>query len=334
MWWEPSTERENQVRGAISELKNWFSNQSRGAFPAVWGYGSAWNAANSLVPFVVLNSHYFNNVGPFRLFGLEQIAQSLEGIEFPSVGMPLHVMCVTPPRPSSGVTDLEQQLSLVEAVLDDFVRIREPIVGNPRGAPGTAAVLVWDRTRHCCGLLTAGHLFPSGTAVGLMVDRLRKSFFFRESRQKIGVVSHHVVPNQNVAGWDAAVITLSNPMEPRGKLVRRGVEKFTLPEPVSVRGAVTGPVSEAAVLGNLNEIGYGEEGRLWKNCWLMAPSGVLRSGDSGSAVFTRREQRFLGMYVGSSAFTASGTALFHYIQDAFTLEAEVLSGWNIELFTH
>jgi hypothetical protein len=65
---------------------------------------------------------------------------------------------------------------------------------------------------------------------------------------------------------------------------------------------------------------------------MMAPSGVLNSGDSGSAVFTRRDARFLGMYVGSSHLRAANKALFHYVQDAFTLEAEVLSRWNINLF--
>src|ERR1700738_2840525 len=82
------------------------------------------------------------------------------------------------------------------------------------------------------------------------------------------------------------------------------------PERVAVHGAITGFVSQAAVQGALLEIAYGEQGRRWKNCWMMAPSGVLRGGDSGSAVFTTGNAGFLGMYVGGSELVESGKALF------------------------
>jgi hypothetical protein len=218
-----------------------------------------------------------------------------------------------------------------DCAINDFAPFREHIVGNPKGAPGSAAVLVWDRAANRHGLLTAGHIFFPG-GLGSRVDVLRTNYLIFPSREEIGHLTHLEVPVANVAGWDAAVIQLSKAVQPQGKLVHREIERFDSPEFVAVRGAITGLISQAAVLGGLNEVEYGEQGRRWKNCWFMAPSGVLRMGDSGSAVFTKRDGRFLGMYVGSSSFVSSDTALFHYVQDAFTLQTEVLTKWQISLY--
>ena len=52
-------------------------------------------------------------------------------------------------------------------------------------------------------------------------------------------------------------------------------------------------------------------------------------GDSGSAVFTRQDGRLLGIYVGSSHLVDVDMALSHYVQDALSLEINVLREWNI-----
>jgi hypothetical protein len=64
---------------------------------------------------------------------------------------------------------------------------------------------------------------------------------------------------------------------------------------------------------------------------MLTPAGVLTSGDSGAAVFTRRDQAFLGTYVGASIFEGSGRAYVHYIQDAASLEQNVLKKWNVSI---
>ena len=329
MWWEPHSERERLVTSAVAQLKGWFANLSRETTsPVAWGIGSAWTKDGVLVPLALLNSDHFSGMPPFRLFRLDDIPAP-EDIDFPALSLPLYVMFATPPRPSAGTLSFKEQMSLVEGMINDFVPFRERIVGNPKGAPGTAAVLVQDLAANRHALLTAGHIFPGG--LGSRVDRWQTMHRFFNSRQEIGHLKHLQVPVANVAGWDAAVIELSYSAQPRGTLMWRGVERFDSPEFVVVHGAITGWVSQAAVQGALIEVEY-EQGRRWKNCWMMAPSGVLRRGDSGSAVFTRRDARFLGMYVGSSFLVASDKALFHYVQDAFTLQTEVLTGWQISLF--
>jgi hypothetical protein len=238
MWWEPRTDQESRVASAIAQLKSWFGEISSDTAPVAWGFGSTWTADGTLVPLALLNSDRFSTMPPFRLFDRSRITEPLEGTYFPPTSSaPLHVMFVTPPRPSSGALSLQEQMSLVDGVFNDFVRIRERIVGNPQGAPGTAAVLVRDRATGRHGVLTAGHIFPGGQ--GSRVDRLDTWYYFFWDRRQIGQLIHHEVPVPNAAGWDAAVIELSNAVQPRGRLAARGVERFEEPEAVVVHGAIT-----------------------------------------------------------------------------------------------
>ncbi len=146
--------------------------------------------------------------------------------------------------------------------------------------------------------------------------------------EPIGEVSRHVLPDRTAAGWDGAIVRLSNPFAAHhSDTVQSTLKRFTSPEPILVHGAISGLVSEAAVLqGALVE--GGSEDVKWKNCWMVAPGGVLTSGDSGAAVFTRRGSNFLGVYVGTSYFISSNKAVVHYVQDAATLETEIMRGWN------
>jgi hypothetical protein len=344
MWWEAQNEHEVLVASAVTELKGWFANLiSEETYPpaqtppVVLGFGSVRveSEAFELYPFILINSNRYKryNPEPFRLLPAHVVEGLLVDLlrlrSPPPFRMRTYGMCVTPPQASSNDLTFAEQMSLVEGVINDFVQVREPIIENPQGARGTAAILVHDRRTNRPGLLTAGHIFSG--SIGSRVDKVRKYFLF-ERREPIGVLTHHQTPVQGQAGWDVAVVQLSDHIHPRGRLVGRGVESFDRPEPVVVHGAVTGYVSQAVVQGVLVEIAYGEQNRRWKNCWMMAPSGVLRSGDSGSAVFTREDRRFLGMYMGSSYLPGSGQALFHYVQDARTLDAEVLQNWQIELF--
>jgi hypothetical protein len=128
--------------------------------------------------------------------------------------------------------------------------------------------------------------------------------------------------------WDVAAIDCSrdNPFRwPEAPLVVRKYEHFQFAEKVRVHGAYSGLVTRAAVQAACSDLGS------WKNCWAIAPSGLLTGGDSGAAVFVDRDASLLGMYVAKSELPGSGTALFHYIQDAFTLEKDLLTTWDITL---
>jgi hypothetical protein len=327
MWWEPSTEHEARLARAVEQLKSWFRERREEATPIAWGVGSAWEAGSEeLAPFILLNSEYFSVFPAFRLYPLDFIKLFFSHVSFPEVGLPIYAMPVTPPRLSSRT--FEEQMSLLEGLLEAFVPIREPIVSGSKGSTGTAGILVWDPAAQAHGLLTAGHVFPDG--MGSQVDILRKLGWFYEWREHLGEVSHHIIPT-GPAGWDAAVIRLAKALEPEreGVRVRRFVESFKSPERVVVQGAVSGFVSHAAVQGALTEIEFAKDGRSWANCWFMTPSGVLKGGDSGSAVFTRQDGRLLGIYVGSSHLVDVDMALSHYVQDALSLEINVLREWNI-----
>jgi hypothetical protein len=105
---------------------------------------------------------------------------------------------------------------------------------------------------------------------------------------------------------------------------------FSRPERVFVHGAKSGLVTQATVRGALTDIEFEEEPRrAWANCWLIAPSGVLRGGDSGAAVFMKKDGSLLGLYVGASDL--GGVPQEHYVQDAQSLQDNVLNSWGIDL---
>jgi hypothetical protein len=212
-----------------------------------------------------------------------------------------------------------------QEIVSKYLGFRDPIICKQSGKLGTAAVKVWDDEVKEYGLLTAGHIFPKG--VGSPVERQRRIFGVWPTRESLGVVSHHVAPSGPAPQWDAAVVRLSKAVQWIPPIVRT-LHSFTQPEPVVAYGAISGLIKNAAVLqGALVE--GGSEGTRWKNCWMVAPSGVLTSGDSGTAVFTRKGGELLGVYVGCSFLEATGQALVHYVQDADSLEKEVLSPWQV-----
>src|SRR5262249_31668835 len=147
------------------------------------------------------------------------------------------------------------------------------------------------------------------------------------------VMHHRVTSSPSRPDWDVAVIAYDHHVNwndswltqgwPLAPLVSKLYHQFQSPEKVRVHGAYSGLVTRAVVQGALTDLDE------WKNCWLISPSGVLRDGDSGAAVFVDRDASLLGMYVAKSEFPGTGVPLFHYVQDAFTLERDVLRGWNV-----
>jgi hypothetical protein len=219
--------------------------------------------------------------------------------------------------------------TLIERVLAEFVQLREPIVCIRSGKKGTAGVVVWNKADHQPALLTAGHVFPDGVGsdVGSLHSPLQFFPKFFPKVEHLGTVTHHVAPAGPYAAWDAAIIRISEIKKPKLALVSQKYERFRSPEKIYVHGAYSKLVTRAVVQGALTDLGSDEI--MWKDCWMVAPSGLLRDGDSGAAVFVDSDSSFLGLYVGQSELPGSGLPLVHYVQDAFRLEQEVLSAWNI-----
>jgi hypothetical protein len=319
MWWEPAggdKERyEYKLAEDVRRLRAWYSEQPKGS-PTAWGVGSGWSKYfRRLCPLILLNASEFK--GCTTAAGV-MIRLHHKGY-FPKLNLALHYAITHRPQPTALLeTD---RPDLRESLIDRYIRVREPIVSGPNFHPGTASVLVWDENigEHC--LLTAGHVVPGGH--GTSVDKVDSMFWIMTRRRRLGTVTHHIEPPGGVAGWDAAVIKLKNAFKYSGAFVTQCMRRFSDPTPVTVYGARSGVVSKCAVQGALTDLGQ------WKNCWMVAPSGVLKAGDSGSAIFTSHDRSLLGMYVARSRMEDTDRSLFHYVQDAYTLEREVLTDWNV-----
>ena len=322
MWWEPHTEHESLLLNAVTQLQSWFRAQSNETTPVSCGVGSGWSYdLQLLVPLVLLNSEIFTlekpaTIAPFPITRVRALGfppnRTLPQID---TTLPIYCLVVSPPQPSD----------VTRRILDSYLEIRGQIVCEQTSRLGTAGVAVWDQNLNSYGLLTAGHIFRKG--VGSPVKRQRWKLRLWQQREYLGEVSHHVVPKNGVAGWDAAVIRPQKPIKPRRSVIRRMLKRFDQPEPIVVHGALTGLVSQAAVQGALVDVGAGD--MKWRNCWMLAPTGVLTGGDSGAAVFTRKKEEFLGVYVGVSTIGADELPLFHYVQDGYSLEQNIFNSWQV-----
>jgi hypothetical protein len=346
MWWAPETDHERLLAADISTLRTWYDSEGGGSArnPLAWGVGSAWVASlQRLMPLIVLNEQYLSmNTADTQVLGSEWLEfwrtirnSSYSVFSTPnlvpsppqallSLNLPLFFIIAARPVPTSARLFEDQRL-MVERIIDDFVRVREPIVCEPLlgwNSAGSASVIVLDRNINRYSLLTAGHVAKGG--VGKEVYKLKRILKVFPVKERLGEVSHQTAKENG--GWDVAVIKLDTLVLPKGTLAGSGVTSFKYPEPLVVQGAMTGFVEEAAAQGILTDLSG------WKNVWMIAPSGVLKGGDSGSPVFTRANSHLLGMYVGQSRQTVSGRSYYHYVQDAHTLQQSVLNGWNIKLF--
>jgi hypothetical protein len=323
MWGEPRSEYEGRLAEDVRKLRAF-----RAEHPSwISGIGSIWSPRyHRLMPFMVISRAEFSrwesqNTGKLFELGYEHtLPEELASIPKPSIRLPLHVMFLEPPKPASAFGD---EVERVAGWINDYVRVREPIVCAQTNRRGSGAILVADNATTRFGLLTAGHVFQKG--VGSPVERECVRDLFFSKRVPLGSVSHCIVPQPGTAGYDAAVIDLSDPIESLGTVVAKLRDRFIAPERIVVYGAISGFVSRAAVMGQLVEVDYGPA--RWLNCWMVAPSGMLGSGDSGSAVFTREDNAFLGLYVGSCGY--ANRPLFHYVQDGWSLQQNILNGWNV-----
>jgi hypothetical protein len=335
MWWVPQSDSEARLSEDMNTLRGF---RAEAAESGVWGIGSIWSAEyRTLVPVIALESE---DSTPLIFDIGTRDGEPLEvRLPFrpPRTNGPLHIMKLARPTPKSVGGEERERVS---SWINDFVQIRDPLICRSTNKRGSGAISVEAHIhynhsynnhfyssghRFYPGLLTAGHTFPGG--VGSVVDQERTIALFFSKRKLLGKVSRWVVPEPGKAGYDAAIIELFQRTKRHRQLVTKYRRRFLAPEPIVVYGAVSGLISRAAVMGALVEVDYGEA--RWLNCWLVAPSGMLRGGDSGSAVFTREDNAFLGLYVGSSGF--SSRPLFHYVQDGWSLQRDVLRHWDAEI---
>jgi len=329
MWWEPEDERERRVREDVEHLSRWFNEMRFAEQPPAWGVGSVWNdLEGGLSPFVILNAArwpYSFKPGAQAKFRPQEVRTPLDepAWRLPKTQEPM--LGVAAYRPMLASTSVAR----LKAFLADQIYVRDYVICQRTGDQGTAGVRVRNMATGHVGLLTAGHVFRDG--VGSEVSRRRWPRLGRlSSIVEFGRISHHVMPRPGWGDWDVAIIDVERAPIPATRPVNQlcGTSRFN--RNVFAHGARSGFMSDAIVVkAALTD--YGDDQYRWRNCWAVVPGGVLRPGDSGTAVFTVEDQGLLGVYVGS-ARTPAGRAAIHFVQDAESIASNVLANWGYGFF--
>lgn len=340
MWWEPTNDYERVLADDVRSVRGWLFESIDSPQLGCFGAGSIWSPYfGALAPVLLLTrlppeffSTLADNIWPLKKTWLYSAGSATESrrFPFPSTRIPLHLAVLN--RPTATARAVAGEMSVAtqrttDRIMDAFVRVREPIACASTGKRGAAGVFAFHESEPV--LLTAGHIANKGTMIVQHRSRWPYPNWFSKT-ELLGSVMKQIAPSADHApNWDVAVIRPSDQhrvnfgRRPTAPLVSKLYTRFQAPERIRVHGAFSGMIGRAVVQGALTDLGE------WKNCWMVAPSGLLRDGDSGTPVFVERDGSFLGMYVAKSEFRGTRLPLFHYVQDACSLEREVLKDWNI-----
>lgn len=345
MWqWQRNQLNEREVdphERALSEdvaaLALWFrAVRSRPGPRLSWGYGTAWGKLGREFPLLVLsrnsvrgwNQKYRSPVldaeSSFSPAEAYLVSEELAALELPRTSLPLFVAVSSRPTMSAAST--------FDKLLLRHLPVGGSLVCGLTGSSGTPGVAV-QAMNHTVGVLTAGHVFPRG--VGSPVECVTRRMWW-SARRKFGTVLFHCSPtggrqtSPHMSGWDAAIVLPHH--APKQNFIGyklHEVRSETTIEPVFARCSTSGIVSSASVLqARLEEMDAGNF--YWRCVWILFPSGVMTSGDSGAAVFLQKDGALLGTYVGRSTFDNVTHA--HYVQDAQSLQHHVLRRWGVRFF--
>ena len=316
MWWPPKTPDEVALGEVVPRLQEQFFSTLTNEL--VLGVGSFFSPTG-LVPMLLLNESllwqgsptFKKNLGQFPMTPLATVPPAIKnqvpGWQFPNEGVALFV---SPPEPcASGDT--------IVATTGAAIRCQAT---RARGTLGLH--LVSPRSR---AFLTVGHLCPMG--VGSVVELVNERIFGSDASPlgKIVAASNPVTAG-GVPAYDYAVIDLDPSVKieaPKHHGCAVIPSPLTQPLRATLHGAVSGVKPDAAICGALNVHGgpYG----IWKNSWMLLPSGIVSQGDSGAALLLNSDQSALGMVVGGSRFDGSDSYLVQYAHDMESLQRDVLS---------
>jgi hypothetical protein len=197
------------------------------------------------------------------------------------------------------------------------------------GGLGTAGVRL-RRTNAPTGpgaFLTVGHLFPGGRDSVVEEVEYRWPRWLRPLHShRVGRVANCSSPvGANVPAYDAAVVEMEAASH-LPDLAHSGVAvtppHYTSPVLGTIYGGVSGVVRDASIVGTLNA--YGSPEMLWKNSWILTPSGAIVRGDSGSAFVLDDANQVAGMVVGGSRRGTSKKYTAQYVQDMASIERDFL----------
>ena len=328
MWWKPQSANEERVNELLSRIEGRFIEQRQ--TEVVLAIGSLFGDG-LLHPLILLNQNLTGlPKDPYQLGVPLRLGQTDSGLSIDmrrllatwELPAETRVLFVTPPEPLSSS-------STAHLWSGAPIRCQQTHVKSTVGAP-----LALQKNRgQLWGFLTVGHAAPRG--LGSVVELIDKRGWFRATRYwPVGTVAISLSPSPSSGRpeYDVAVVKLSLALQ-LNPIRHQGIARLRSPvaQPLigTVYGAASGVVGGAAIVGALTDLG-GANG-LWKNCWLVVPSGLISQGDSGAILVLRNSRQVAGIIVGGSRVLTSTTYMAQYAQDMESIDRDVLQPQGLEM---
>jgi hypothetical protein len=323
MWWEPRSNDEIRMAEILPRLERRYIAQYSSQF--VLGVGSFFSQ-EGLRPLLLLNQMATEVLPPVPyVINIEllppTVFEQLRAWELPYDTM---FFFVTPPEPVA--THFGARMGPGTAIRCKATKTRGTLAVAVAGKPG------WLPVR---GFLTVGHLAPLGC--GSIIELIEVSRFGRTRYRSIGRVVECITPmiSSGQPEYDAAIVKLL-PLRQLGALPYRGLARIrsplTQPLLATLHGGVSGVVAPAALVGGLTA--YGGPWGIWKNSWIVLPSGLISQGDSGGILVLDETKTVAGMIVGGSRVENSTVYMAQYAHDMEALERDVLQPRGFRLTYH
>lgn len=316
MWWDPQNAQQAETRQQVDRLLTGYRgmlSQLDGE-PPVWGVGSAVGVTGEWLPLILVSHDELIQTDPGIPVGAQMTYQDLVG-RFTAVNRVVTTIGAWGPVGQVLVRAATRPIPASRTGSGSVVREvpNPPAAGPPRVATVGLPCRVGPVTM-LNGFITAGHL------VSQVGDRVQVAGTDDDGQPVWigGTVAHWSDPAATapIGEWDYAVVELDGraTVDP---VAHAGCQAApTLPH-VPFNVSLDGAVSRhqyGMVDGALNQLG--DTSRQWLNCWSLAPSYLLKLGDSGSVALAAGPgaPTVFGHFVGGQQW--AGYGLLHlYVQD-------------------
>lgn len=315
MWWKPGTDSELRMADLLTRLEKQFIKSV--SEELVFGVGCF--LGEELRPLLLVNGYSVGFYG--QVVDWKRLPPAVENLLTPwELPEDTRFLPVTPPEPLSALTPQSIVSGAAIRCQSTHKRATLCVAVTDNASPNTAPN----------AFLTVGHLAPQGSTIEL----IERSWLSPTRYHPIGQVIRSSDPANSPGqpGYAAAVVDLSSGLIVRGS-AHKGVAAISSPlhQPLlaTLFGGVSGIVAQVGLCGSL--VAYGGINGIWKNSWLVLPSGLISAGDSGSMIVTDATNNVAGMIVGGSRIPNSNVYMAQYAHDMESLERDVLipAGYSV-----
>ena len=308
MWWKAKSEEENRLKELIGRLESRFVEQVKSEF--VLGVGALFDLRRYGLPAVPLL--LVNEIGTDMLNHIVRESELPESIRIQLKAWELpgetRFFFVTPPELASyqGPISATPGAAIRCQSTGDQATLGVALAKNPPPSQASRPT----------AFLTAGHFTQTGSVIELASWRhpaIGSVFYSQDPRR-----------NQGQPGYDVAVVDIYSRIilsQPAHAGVAHIQSPINVPLPCMLQRPA-GRIRQTSIVGSLNA--YGSAVGVWKNSWLVLPSGIIRKGDSGGTLISCQTNEVVGMVVGGSRFPNSGSYMAQYAHDMASVEADIL----------